>query len=76
MNFPFNPVYFALGLFLGLLYTWFKKQTPEIVYKYPTPDNAGHIVYRDQAGVCYKYRAQKVECPNDLAQAMQQPVQV
>ena len=76
MKIPFDPFYFAIGLFIGLLYTYVTKPTPEVVYKYPTPDNAGQIVYKDQAGVCYKYRAQKVDCPADMSHSIKQPIQV
>lgn len=76
MKIPFNTFYFLLGIFLGLLYNYMKNPSPEIVYKYPTPDNAGNIVYKDQVGVCYKYRAQKVTCPSDLSEAIEQPIQV
>jgi hypothetical protein len=75
MDIPFNPFYFIIGLFMGLFYTWLKRPEPEVVYKYPTPDNAGQIVYKDQAGVCYKYRSHKVACPADLSTAVKQPVQ-
>jgi hypothetical protein len=32
---------------------------------YPTPYNAGKIVYKDDAGVCYKYDIKEVKCPVD-----------
>ena len=72
---PFDPFYFLVGLFIGLLYTYLQKTTQQVVYKYPTPDNAGQIVYKDKAGVCYKYRADKVDCPSDIADATKQPIQ-
>jgi hypothetical protein len=70
-----DPFYFILGLFIGLLYSYFKGTDPQIVYKYPTPDNAGKIVYQDKAGVCYKYRSEMIDCPVDKSLMTKQPVQ-
>jgi len=34
------------------------------IVKYPTPYNAGKIVYKDETdGTCYKYKAQQTDCP-------------
>ena len=40
-------------------------QAPNIIIQYPTPENAGKKVYKDDAGVCYKYRTEEVEFPKD-----------
>ena len=32
---------------------------------YPTPQNAGKVVYRDNAENCYKYEAKQVKCPKN-----------
>jgi len=61
----FEPLYFFIALFIGLFYTYLTTPMPEIIIKYPTPDNAGKIVYRDRADVCYKYDAKEVACPTD-----------
>ena len=34
----------------------------KVEIKYPTPENAGNVVYKDDQGVCYKYVAKKVDC--------------
>lgn len=60
-----DPLYFFIGLSIGLFFTYISTPIPEIVIKYPTPENAGKIIYRDNADVCYKYKAKRVECPND-----------
>jgi len=71
----FNAYYFAFGLLIGLFYTYIQDPSPTIVYKYPTPDNVGQIIYQDKAGVCYKYGLEKVECPEDQSQMTKQPIQ-
>ena len=60
-----DPVAFFLALAVGLLYTYLSTPYPKIVYKFPTPYNAGKITYVDEANVCYKYKVNKVQCPVD-----------
>jgi len=70
-----EPFWFLLSLGVGLLYVYLTTRTPEIIIKYPTPENAGKVVYRDTNEVCYKYRAEKVSCPTDTTQLKQIPLQ-
>ena len=56
---------FIIALGLGLLFTYITTPYPRVVYKYPTPYNAGKITYVDEADVCYKYKVNKVTCPLD-----------
>lgn len=60
-----DPFYFFIALFIGLFFAYISTPIPDIVIKYPTPENAGKIIYRDSGDVCYKYRAEEVECPSD-----------
>ena len=60
-----DPMIFLISLCVGLFFTYITAPTPEIVIKYPTPFNAGKITYVDKNNVCYKYRIEKVECPQD-----------
>lgn len=61
----FDPWYFMVALFIGLFYTYLTTPPPEILIKYPTPENAGKIIYKDRSDVCYKYIARPVACPAD-----------
>ena len=45
-----------------ILFVYILTPTPDIVLKYPTPENSGKIVYKDKADVCYKYEAKEVTC--------------
>lgn len=60
-----DPKVFLTSLAVGLLYAYLTTPYPKIVYKYPTPYNAGKITYIDDANVCYKYKVTKVACPLD-----------
>jgi hypothetical protein len=38
---------------------------PEIIIRYPTPYNAGKIIYKDNAEMCYVYDAKEITCPKE-----------
>ena len=59
------PFYFFIALFIGLFVAYVSTPVPHVIIKYPTPENAGKIIYRDDADVCYKYKATEVSCPKD-----------
>ena len=52
----------AFGLIIGVICVFFIKPQQTVVYKYPTPDNAGKETYKDKNGVCYKYNAKQLDC--------------
>lgn len=59
------PIYFFAAFSIGILIAYLSTPTPEIIIKYPTPENAGKIIYKDNADVCYKYKVNEVSCPAD-----------
>jgi hypothetical protein len=68
-------LYFLLAFSFGLLLCYVMTPMPEVVLKFPTPFNAGRVVYRDKADTCYVYRADAVSCPMDKHRIKPQPVQ-
>jgi hypothetical protein len=52
----------VFGIVLGIIGILFVKPTQNIIHKYPTPENAGKIVYKDKNGVCYTYQSTQVDC--------------
>jgi hypothetical protein len=50
------------GIVIGIIAVLFVKPQKNVVYKYPTPDNAGKVTYKDKNGICYKYTAKQVDC--------------
>ena len=70
-----EPLAFFIALAVGFLYAYLTTPYPRVVYKYPTPYNAGKIVYIDDADVCYKYRVQEVQCPADKDKIKTLPIQ-
>ena len=59
------PTYFFLALFIGFLMTYMFTPPPEIIYRYPTPENVNSSTYKDKGNHCFKYKANEVKCPSD-----------
>jgi hypothetical protein len=53
---------FIIGIVLGIIAVVFVKPEQTVVYKYPNPATADKTVYKDKNGICYRYRANKVDC--------------
>ncbi len=56
---------FLLSFGLGILFIYFTTPPSKIVLKFPSPYNAGKIVYRDKANDCFIFEATKVPCPKN-----------
>jgi hypothetical protein len=50
------------GIVIGIVAILFINPEKSVIYKYPTPENSGKIIYKDKNGVCYKYTATQVDC--------------
>ncbi len=70
-----DPYAFFISLAVGLLLAYITTPPPDVLIKHPTPENAGKVVYRDNADVCYKYRAERISCPADLSKVKDIPIQ-
>lgn len=57
-----DPWVFSIMLLIGLLYAYLVVPSPQVILRHPTPHNTD-TVYKDAAGVCYKYRSEEVKCP-------------
>jgi hypothetical protein len=58
----FRLIPFVIGLVIGFIAVIMTKAEKNVIYKYPTPETAGKIVYKDKNGICYKYNAKQVDC--------------
>lgn len=61
-----EPFYFLAALFVGILLVYMTSPTPEIIVKYPTPENAKSSVFKDDADSCYKFQTETVACSNGI----------
>lgn len=50
------------GLVIGIIAIIFIKPQQSVVYKYPTPETANKLIYKDKNGICYKYSVSQVDC--------------
>lgn len=57
-----DPFYFFVSFAIGLFVVYILNPAPSVVVKFPTPYNAGHVVYKDKSDSCYKYKAEPVDC--------------
>ena len=70
-----NPLAFFLAFAFGLLFCYVTKPAPQMVVKFPSPQNAGSVVYKSKADDgCFKFEAEKVSCPYDKNLIKPQPV--
>ena len=54
---------FFISLALGLLFFYVIAPQKRIIIKYPNPENAEKIIYKDNNENCYKFKAEEVKCP-------------
>lgn len=47
-----------------------------IFYKWPSPDNAGKVKYKDKNGVCYQYASNVVDCSTNKDKIKPYPIQI
>ncbi len=52
----------VLGIIAGVIAVLFVKPQQIVVYKYPTPENAGKVIYKDKNNVCYRFSATEQNC--------------
>ena len=60
-----NPVAFFIALAIGLFLTYIYSPHKKVIIKWPTPENAGKVIYKDNSNSCYKYKANEINCPED-----------
>jgi len=73
-SFKFNLLAFIVAFSLGMIYVYLKTPQPKLVVKFPTPYNAGSVVYKDGADTCFVFKADQVACPKDSNKIKQQPI--
>jgi len=62
---------FFTAFSLGLLYVYLSRPKPQIVIKFPSPYNAGHVYRETEGDACFRYKAKRVPC---AASAQPQPI--
>ena len=57
-----DSYYFLISLCIGIFFVYILSYQPQIVMRFPTPDNEDTITFKDKNKVCYKYKSKKVDC--------------
>ena len=70
-----DPLVFLLSLCVGLFLTYIFSPTPDVIIKYPTPENTNKLIFKDNADNCYKFTSNQVTCPSDISKIKEIPVQ-
>lgn len=64
MRFRLHWPAFIIAFAVGCLFVYLFAPAPQVVYKFPNPYNAGKTVYKDAAGTCFSFRAERLDaCP-------------
>lgn len=66
-----NVAALVVSFALGILYTYLVTPAPKVIIKFPSPYNAGRVVYRDGADTCFMFKSDPVDCEEG---AVQQPL--
>ena len=56
--------YFIISLCIGIFFVYILSYQPQIIMRYPTPENEDTLTYKDRNDVCYKYKSEEVKCSN------------
>jgi hypothetical protein len=70
-----NYKVFLISFILGIFFVYMVLPQNKVIVVYPTPDNINKISVKDTSNTCFKYKAQKVSCPNDKSKIFNYPVQ-
>lgn len=66
---------FLIAFSIGMLYVYCIANRPQVIIKYPTPENASDFVFRDDAKNCYRFHTEEVTCPKNPLSISTIPVQ-
>ena len=76
MFLPLEPWIFMISFSIGILLAYISTPPPKVIIRFPTLENAGKVIYKDDVGVCYRYRPVNVDCPKDPKKIYEPPLQV
>lgn len=71
-----NPHAFLISFCIGMFIVYLKPVPKRVVYKHPTPHNAGKIIYRDEEDGCFIYNAKEIKCPGDSSLIKKHPISI
>jgi hypothetical protein len=75
MKLQINWYAFIIAFVVGMIYIYLREPDVKVFTKFPSPVNAGKVVYVDHANNCYTYIAREMTCPADENLIEAYPVQ-
>lgn len=67
---------FMIGLTIGIVGILFVRPDQNIQYRYPVPDQAKELVYKDRNGLCFQYLPKEVDCDSNEGKLKSFPLSV
>ena len=67
--------WFLISLAVGLFLVYCTSPTPDVIIKYPTPENADKLIFKDDVDNCYKFKVDEIKCPTDETTINEIPIQ-
>ena len=61
----FSLPVFLISFAIGVFVVYLTSPPPREIMVYPTPENVGELLYKDNADQCYKFLPDQVSCPKD-----------
>ena len=58
-----DTFWFLIALCIGLFVVYSTTPSPDIIVKYPTPQNSHRLVFKDDVDNCYKFKTTEISCP-------------
>jgi hypothetical protein len=66
---------FLISFAIGLFFIYILGPDEKIIYVYPTPDNYTSVMYKDNIGECFSFKAIETKCPFNPFSIKTVPVQ-
>lgn len=71
----FSLPVFLISFAIGVFVVYLTSPPPREIMVYPTPENVGELLYKDNADQCYKFLPDQVSCPKDESKIRKIPPQ-
>jgi len=62
-----EPFYFIISFTIGIFIVYMYMPQPDVIVKYPTPENANDTIFKDDVDNCYKFKTTEIPCKNNEA---------
>jgi hypothetical protein len=60
-----DTIIFFISFCFGIFVVCVIQRKPDVIVRWPTPENAGLVKYVDRANNCYEYETKEVGCTDD-----------